>query len=316
MKFITGFLACMFYGMAIYASATDSIVTYPYKQVGALKILADVYPAVGEKRPVVVWIHGGALIMGNRSEVPGWLLEACRRNKYVLVSIDYRLAPETQLPLIIEDLEDAFRWIHKEGPSLFHADADRIGVVGASAGGYLTLTSGFRVKPGPQALVSLYGYGDLVGAWYSEPSPHPRHHQTNLSREEAFKQVSGNPVSDSRERKGDGYAFYNFCRQQGLWPKAVSGWDPKKEPNKFFPYMAVKNVTSRYPPTLLIHGDKDTDVPFEQSELMAEEFKKHHVEHRLIRLPGGEHGLNGADQKLIDQSIADAATFLEKYLGH
>ena len=293
-----------------------SKITYTYKQAGELKILADVYPAPGKNRPVVVWIHGGALIMGNREGVPVWLLEACRRNEYVLVSFDYRLAPETKLPLIIEDVEDALRWIRKKGPKLFHADPRRIAVVGGSAGGYLTLTAGFRVKPRPQALVSLYGYGDIVGPWYSEPSPHPRHQVSKLSREEAFKQVSGKPISDFRERKGNGGAFYQFCRQQGLWPKAVSGWDPRKEPEKFYPYMALKNVTADYPPTLLIHGDNDTDVPYEQSDMMAGEFKKHQVEHRLIRLEGGEHGFAGVDPKLINRAYTDAATFLERHLGH
>lgn len=298
------------------AVAEDKKMTHAFKQVGDLKILADVYPAAGEKRPVVVWIHGGALINGHRESVPGWLTEACRKNEYVLVSIDYRLAPETQLPLIIEDVEDAFRWVRQKGPELFHADPDRVAVVGGSAGGYLTLTTGFRVKPRPQALVSLWGYGDLVGPWYSDPSPHARHQSSKkLSREEAFKQVSGPPISDSRERKGDGGAFYQFCRQQGAWPKAVSGWDPKKEPEKFFPYMAVKNVTKEYPPTLLIHGDKDTDVPFEQSEMMAAEFKKHGVEHKLARLEGGEHGLAGVDPKIISETYADAAAFLKKHLG-
>jgi len=301
--------------LVLSASAQDKKMTYIFKQAGDVAIKADVYPAAGEKRPVVAWIHGGALIMGNRESTPGWLAEACRKNEYVLVSIDYRLAPETQLPLIIEDVEDAFRWVREKGPELFHGDPNRVAVVGGSAGGYLTLTSGFRVKPRPQALVSLWGYGGLVGPWYSEPSPHPRHHGSKLSREEAFKQVSGPPISDSRDRKGDGGAFYQYCRQQGAWPKAVSGWDPKKEPEKFFPYMAVKNVTADYPPTLLIHGDKDTDVPYEESAMMAEEFIKHKVEHRLVRLEGGEHGLSGVDPKLVSQSYADAATFLHKHLG-
>jgi acetyl esterase/lipase len=300
--------------LALTAAAEEKKMTHAYKQAGDLKILADVYPAAGEKRPVVVWIHGGALINGNRESIPSWLTEACRKNEYVLVSIDYRLAPETQLPLIIEDLEDAFRWIRKQGPELFHGDPERIAVVGGSAGGYLTLTSGFRVKPRPQVLVSLWGYGDLVGPWYSEPSPHARHQGSKLSREEAYKQVSGKPISDSRERKGDGGAFYQFCRQQGSWPKAVSGWDPKKEPEKFSPFMAVKNVTAEYPPTLLIHGDKDTDVPYEESEMMAAEFTKHKVEHRLVRVEGGEHGLAGVDPKIIAQTYVDAAAFLQKHL--
>ena len=88
--------------------------------------------------------------------------------------------------------------------------------------------------------------------------------------------------------------FYQFCRQQGLWPKAVSGWDPHTEADKFTPYMPVKNVTSEFPPTLLIHGDKDTDVPYEQSVLMAAEFQKHKVEHQLLTIKGGEHGLADA----------------------
>jgi acetyl esterase/lipase len=233
----------------------------------------------------------------------------------VLVSIDYRLAPETQLPEIIKDVEDAFVWIADKGPALFHADPKRIAVAGGSAGGYLTLTAGFRAKPRPVALVSLWGYGDLVGDWYSKPSLHPRHQQSKLSPEEAHKQVSGPPISDSRDRKGDGGAFYQFCRQQGLWPKAVSGWDPHEQAEKFYPYMAVKNVTPDYPPTLLIHGDKDTDVPYEQSTMMAEELKRKKVEHRLITLVGGEHGLAGANANEIATAYEEARAFLRRHLA-
>jgi acetyl esterase/lipase len=178
----------------------------------------------------------------------------------------------------------------------------------------LTLTTGHRVKPQPAALVSLWGYGDLVSEWYSTPSPHPRHHVSKMSREEAFKQVAGPPIADSRQRKGDGGAFYQFCRQQGLWPRAVSGWDPRDEAEKFFPYMPVKNVTADYPPTLLLHGDKDTDVPYEQSVLMAGEFKKHGVEHQLVTIPGGEHGLGGGDKQAIDDAYRAAMAFLRKHL--
>src|SRR5262249_16938668 len=152
-------------------------------------------------------------------------------------------------------VEDAFRWVRAEGPKLFHADPRRVAVAGGSAGGYLTLMTGFRVQPRPVALLSFWGYGDLVGAWYSEPSPHPRHNQSKISREEAFQQVSGTPVSDARDRQGNGGVFYNFCRQQGLWPKAVSGWDPKGEAEKFKPFEPVRNVSSEYPPTFLIHGE-------------------------------------------------------------
>jgi len=291
-------------------------MTHTYKQVGDLAIRADVLSFKDDRaRPVVVWIHGGALIMGHRESIPRWLQDACAESGFVLVSIDYRLAPETKLPEIIRDVEDAFHWVREHGPKLFHADPSRIGVAGGSAGGYLTLTSGFRVEPRPTVLVSLWGYGDLIGPWYSTPSPHPRHHTSKLSREDAWKQVSGPPVSDSRKRQGDGGAFYQFCRQQGSWPKAVSDWDPVKDAERFHPYMPLVNVSAKYPPTLLIHGDKDTDVPHEQSLLMAAEFKKHSVEHKLLSIAGAEHGLAGADRGTTDEAYRAAVAFLREHLS-
>ena len=290
-------------------------MTHTYKTVGDLEIKVDVHRDETEKRqPVVVWIHGGALINGHRESVPRWLLDACRERNYALVSIDYRLAPETQLPQIIQDVEDAFRWIGDKGPALFHADPARIAVVGGSAGGYLTLVTGYRAQPRPVALVALWGYGDLIGSWYSQPSPHARHHTTKMSRDDAFRQVSGPPVSDARQRKGDGGAFYQFCRQQGLWPKAVSGWDLHADAEKFAPFMPVRNVTPDYPPTFLIHGTSDTDVPHEQSELMAAELKKHRVEHRLLSVSSAEHGLGGVDPTISADAYHAATGFLEQHL--
>ena len=289
--------------------------THVYKTAGTLSIKADVYRADDRAtRPVVVWIHGGALINGHRESIPPRLKDPLLAAGCILVSIDYRLAPETKLPGIIEDIEDAFRWIRHQGPRLFRADASRIAVVGGSAGGYLTLTSGFRVTPRPAALVALWGYGDLVGSWYSAPSPHPRHHTAKLTREEAFRQVAGPPIADARERKGDGGAFYQFCRQQGLWPKAVSGWDPHTEAEKFVPYMPVRNVTPEYPPTLLLHGEADTDVPCTLSVTMAAELRRNKVEHRLITYPKAEHGLAGADAAKVEEAYRLAVEFVRKHL--
>jgi acetyl esterase/lipase len=289
--------------------------TYTYKQVGALEIKADVYREDDDrKRPVVAWLHGGALINGNREGISNRLKDAMLQAGYIVVSVDYRLAPETQLPQIIADVEDSLRWVNDKGPELFHADPTRVAVAGGSAGGYLTLTAGFRAKQRPAALVAFWGYGDLVGPWYSEPSPHPRHNKVKISREKAHAQVEGPPIADSRDRKGDGGAFYNYCRQTGAWPKAVSGWDPMTEPEKFAPYMPLKNVTRDYPPTFLIHGEIDTDVPYDQSVLMAAELKRHGVKHRLVSIPKGEHGLEGGDRKQIDDAYSAAFAFIREHL--
>jgi acetyl esterase/lipase len=317
-----------FLRLAVGAAATSSFPallqsqqpeprTYTYKKAGGLEIKADVYRTNDETlRPIVVWIHGGALIMGSRRGLGGPIRKLLLDSGYVVVSIDYRLAPESKLPVIIEDVEDSFRWIRGEGAKLFHGDPAKVAVAGGSAGGYLTLVTGYRVQPRPTALVSFWGYGDLIGDWYSAPSPHPRHQEIKMSSEEAHRQVSGPPISDDRDRKGNGGAFYQHCRQQGIWPREVSGgWDPHKQAEKFYPYMPVRHVTKEYPPTLLIHGTADTDVPYEQSVMMAKQFKKHGVEHELISIEGGEHGLGGGDQKKIDAAYDSALAFLRHHLG-
>ncbi|MBL9200799.1 MAG: alpha/beta hydrolase [Opitutaceae bacterium] len=302
-------------------SSAPRPVTFTYKQAGPLAIKADVHPVPHARgsRPVVVWIHGGALINGSRerdfrTEQGGWLWRLHERHGVVLVSIDYRLAPETPLPAVADDVADAMRWVREQGPRLFQADPAHIAAVGTSAGGYLALTTGHRVTPRPAAIVSFWGYGDLTGPWYAEPSPHERHRRVTPTAAEAWRQVSGPPIANARDRAGNGGLFYNYCRQHGLWPWAVSGWNPWREPENFFPFMPVKNVSRDFPPTLLVHGATDTDVPHEQSELMAAEFRRHGVPHRFVSVGAAEHGLAGAPPPAIENAYHEAGEFLVAHL--
>jgi len=289
--------------------------TRTYKRVEGLPIEADVYACpTSTPRPVVVWIHGGALIFGRRGDVPPWLIDLCAANMFVLVSIDYRLAPETELPEIVADVEDAVRWLRGDGAGAPPVDPQAIATVGESAGGYLALTAGFRAEPRPAAIVSLWGYGELTGSWYTEPSPHPVHHQIVMLEGEARRQVSGPAVADERHRDGDGYAFYQFCRQHGVWAQEVAGWNPHMEAERFTPYQPLQNISAGYPPTLLIHGTDDTDVPHDQSAMMEEELRRHAVEHRLISVDGAEHGLAGAEVRTVRETFAECDSFLRRHL--
>lgn len=290
--------------------------TYTYKTVDDTKIEADVYRAADTAvRPVVVWLHGGALIVGSRGAVPHRLVELCRREGFVLVSFDYRLAPEVKLPAIIEDVQDAFRWLRARGPELFHADPDRVVVTGGSAGGYLTLMTGFRIKPRPQALVAYWGYGDVDGDWYTKPSAHYRKQGPLIGKDEAFRAVGGRVMtgteSDTQKTRG---RFYLYLRQNGLWTKEVTGFDPSRDARKLDPYCPVRKVSAEYPPTLLIHGTEDTDVPYEQSVAMAKELARHKVPHELVAVRGAGHGLAGGDKQLVDDAQEKALAFIRKHL--
>lgn len=299
--------------------------TFVHKHADGCEIGLDVYrPAAGGvngRLPVVVWIHGGALIMGSRASVPDHLLGLCRDQGIALVSIDYRLAPQVMLPAIIEDLRAAFHWIRDDGPGVAGLDPNRLAVAGASAGGYLTLVSGFAVEPKPRALVAYYGYGDIDSAWYTEPSEHYRTVVPIYSREEALGGLRPGVVASppDQEQADARRRYYHYLRQNGLWSIEVAGYDPSLDLararaalDRFCP---IRNVTASYPPTMLLHGTADTDVPYACSVEMAAELARHGVEHELVTVPGAEHGLVGVDPALVEAANAKAHAFIGQHLG-
>jgi hypothetical protein len=91
----------------------------------------------------------------NRRAVVGWCME--RDNT--------RLQGNTELPEIVLRRAGCAGRGREKGPEVADIDPDRVGMVGHSAGGYLTLKAGTFPNP-PKVLVSFYGYGDIVGAWY------------------------------------------------------------------------------------------------------------------------------------------------------
>ncbi|HKB03952.1 MAG TPA: alpha/beta hydrolase, partial [Gemmataceae bacterium] len=259
---------------------------------------------------------GGALIMGNRKSVPRNLLDLCRDEGYALVSIDYRLAPEEKLPEIIADVEDALRWVRGTGAKEAHLDADRVVVTGGSAGGYLTLMTGVVVKPRPKALVAYWGYGDVDGDWYTKPSEFYRKQVPLVDRADAYKAVGGKVIMGSEDGidfKARG-RFYHYLRQNGLWTKVVTGFDPVTEKSKLDPYCPVRNISAEYPPTLLVHGTEDTDVPYQLSADMAKELARHKVPHELVTVTGAGHGLSGGDKKLVADAHDKALAFIRTHM--
>ena len=290
--------------------------TYTYKRAGGCEIKADVYRPSSDDQitPVIVWFHGGALIYGSRHGIIPQHLSAYLATGHTVVCVDHRLAPETKLADIIEDIEDAIAWLRGEGPAQFHIDPARLAVIGQSAGGYLTLMSGFRVQPPPTCLVSFYGYGDLVGEWYSKPDPF--YCSQHLVTEEESGILLGGPVRTERGGDGEKGLLYLYCRQKGLLPLEVSGHDPNIEPDYFARYCPDQNVGPDYPPTLLLHGDKDTDVPHYLSQNMATELTRHGVDHQFITIQDGGHGFDAdVESPVAKHAFEEVLGFLQKYLG-
>ena len=297
--------------------------SFVYKTVGKLDIEADVYlptlseTSEGENKPlpVLVWIHGGALMLNSRASVPPQMIGLAKKDGFALVSIDYRLAPETKLDGIVRDVEDALNWVHDKGPELFRADPENVVVAGASAGGYLALMAGVTDNaPRPKAILSCWGYGDILGDWCTRPNPAFGKGEAP-KREEAFAGIGDQPiVSTGKNDYAARSKLFFYMKRFGKWTEIVSGVDPLKEPEKLEVYCPRRRIGDDFPPLLMLHGTRDPDVPVEQSKEMHSAMLAAGHESELVLVEGGGHSLWGGDKKEIDAAFARSLEFVSFHL--
>ncbi|HEX5500791.1 MAG TPA: alpha/beta hydrolase, partial [Thermomicrobiales bacterium] len=93
-----------------------------------------VNPSPGSRKPAILHIHGGGFIFGSAAEFVPALQAQAQALDGVIVSVDYRLAPETPFPGSLEDNYAGLLWLHDHADEL-GADPDRIALQGESAGG-------------------------------------------------------------------------------------------------------------------------------------------------------------------------------------
>jgi acetyl esterase/lipase len=283
-----------------------------YKEEVNFSIKADFYGTNKENAPVIIYIHGGGLIWGTREEISEDMIKHYINNGFSLFSIDYRLAPATKLPEILKDIEDAILWIQSEGPKQFSIDPKKIAVVGSSAGGYLALSTGtFTHKP--LAIVSFYGYGDLIGSWATSPSKY--YCQKDIvSKELANKLITNQIITEASVEER--FLFYVYARQNGVWIEEITGINPLNNKEDLYPFCPNRNITKEFPPTLLLHGTKDTDVPYEQSVFMRAALIKQSVDVRLITIPNGEHVFDkNFKDPIVQHALNQVTDFLKTHLS-
>ena len=182
---------------------------------------------------------------------------------YTVFSLNHRAIPRFQFPSQLDDVQRAVRFIRFHADT-FKIDPNSIGAVGGSSGGHL---------------VSLLGVLDGKGN-PSDPDPVNR-----MSAKVQTVVARATPIDLARV-KGKGNLFI------ALFVGAVA---PTEDPNSmesqlYWAASPINFISSDDPPFLLLHGDKDDSIPYEQSELMRDALKDVGVETRLITIPGGGHG--------------------------
>jgi len=256
----------------------------PYKPGLTLDIYAPTVRTEGPV-PVVVFIHGGAWIVGmkesiNFNRVNG-SINALRQAGYSIISIDYTLASSDRppFPACLEDAADALAWVVREAPSRGW-DLENIGLFGESAGAHIAMMLAYA---GPESfapdcpdfpiryVVDIYGPNQLEGI-YSMPMAETYH---------AFMEELPTSISSRIDLRN-----------------AIFGFNPEQDTLRAQRYMELYSpylyVHPGVPPTLIIQGDQDHLVPVVQSTALHERLDSLGVENEILILAGVDHGFIGA----------------------
>ncbi|MCB1686895.1 MAG: alpha/beta hydrolase [Halioglobus sp.] len=131
---------------------------------GAPEVPVRIYTPEGLNAavPGILHIHGGGFVIGNLDSEHGTCVALCRRLGVVIVSVDYRLAPETPYPGPLEDCYAALQWASSNSARL-QIDPARLAIFGQSAGGGLAAALALlaRDRSGPAICFQYLGIPEL-----------------------------------------------------------------------------------------------------------------------------------------------------------
>ena len=218
-----------------------------------------IYPEDNAKSyPCIVWICGGAWLMMDRSVHLAYLSELARSG-FVVASVEYRTTNEAIYPAQLTDVKAAIRYL-KAHSKRYNIDAERFGVMGESAGGYLTAMTALVSDP-------AYDVGEYTGYSSRVQAACPWYPPTDVS---CFPYQSEADAAAAPESLllGKNAMVY------------------KDEAIKICP---VNYVTKDAPPFMIIHGTKDGTVPFEQGEMLHDKLEEAGCDVRLIAIDGADH---------------------------
>lgn len=95
--------------------------------------------------PILIYFHGGGFVLGNLDEFEPFCTMLADGASCIVISVDYRLAPENKYPSAVEDVKTIFEWINKNAATI-NGDSNRIAVGGDSAGGNLSVVASLLAK--------------------------------------------------------------------------------------------------------------------------------------------------------------------------
>ena len=116
-------------------------------------------PSDGNNFPLIIYSHGGGWVSGDIDEFDNICRKLSKKTKAIVISVNYRLAPENPFPAGLTDVYNVLLWVHKNARSI-HGKSNKICVAGDSAGGNLSaaVSQMSRDKNGPSITSTVLIY--------------------------------------------------------------------------------------------------------------------------------------------------------------
>ena len=198
--------------------------------------------------PAIVYLHGGGWVVGDLDTHEGSCRLLALESDCVVVSVDYRLAPEHPFPAAIDDAVAAYRWVHEQAMELA-VEPGRVGVMGDSAGGNLAAVVAQVTRdtdvPAPTAQCLVYPATDAL---LREPSHEPFADGFFLT-EESIEWYRAQYLPDRNDWDSPLASPIEAPDLSGLCPALVvtAGFDPlRDEGHRYAERLADAGVAVRY----------------------------------------------------------------------
>jgi len=180
--------------------------------------------------PVLVYFHGGGFVIGSLDSYDALCRAIANRAGCIVVSVDYRLAPEAKFPAAVEDCLAALSWVHDNATEL-DADPERMAIGGDSAGGNLTAVTalGARDAGGPALRLQILIYP--VAAGEPETGSHHAFAEGLLLTRANILWFYDNYLNGPEDRGDPRFAPLAAADLSGLPPALliVAGYDPLRD---------------------------------------------------------------------------------------
>lgn len=290
-------LACI--SIAPVATAQDRVErNVIYGMYSGLALLMDVHRPDTPNGLGVMFVPGSAWTAPvgygatplKETQIADWG-PALTRAGYTVFVINHRATPRFAYPAPIEDVQRAIRFVRHHAKR-YGVDAERLGAVGGSSGGHLVGLATMLAAPGRT----------------DDPDP--------INRQPATVQCAVLRAAPADLRTMIGGSTLGTAAVVALLDRLPS---PNAEDRQVYEAASpIIHVTSTSPPTLLLHGDADETVPYQQSVAMEAALRGRNVPVKLVTVSGGAHGstfsATGTPHAQMPTVLRETVAWLDRYL--